>query len=224
MKLLVMLLLANAIFSSIDVLSTYVTALLLKVPVREINIFRLPILKFGREPAFTLGLIPIGSNVCFYEPLDRSDRFDREYLAYENIAIIYKLILNLSGFVFIFFLCSVFLSPTTAIGEIIQGFISFWRGVFDRTYGEQAIASTKQLIANNNLAVVLAFFNTKFIALNLMPIAPFRGFNLCLILLSAVFRQKISPNSFVFNTSLVIVMISVAKWFIYLIDSLYTWY
>lgn len=182
MALPIALLIANVACSVIDILGTYIVALLFRVTVTEVRLFRLPFLRFQLGlTAIAIGCIPIGGCVRFNsaESKARDLPESNTRLGYfEDLSPFEKLIISLGGPLAIFILCAIVLSPWHAFLETLEGFVLFFRGTFEAGFREYAFSRGHQIISSDTYSTSIALFLTKYLAINLLPLPPFRGYDL----------------------------------------------
>lgn len=221
MALLLALLVANIICSVIDTLSVYITALAYRAPVIGVELFRIPFLKFQLGSVLiSIGCIPIGGCVrfnSFKSEAGEQPAGDTDLGYFEDLGALEKLSISLSGPVVIFTVCAVLLSPGRAFGETLEGFMLFFRGAFDPGYRERAIGYSYQIVANSNYSVSIALLLTKFLAMNLLPLLPFRGFALVRYAAAWIAGRDLEVPQAIASFSVVASLGIIAPWLVHLI-------
>ncbi|MBE9117099.1 hypothetical protein IQ249_14450 [Lusitaniella coriacea LEGE 07157] len=175
---------SNIVYCFIDVISIGAIAYFFNVAIKKISFFKgwqKTIFYLGEVPIL-LGVIPVGAGVDFYsyqefvvdiEVYDRSSRLQKRLL--EDLHPLQRITICLSGSFAVFFVAAIVLNPLQASLLTLKGFEQVIRGSLDSEYAMALLKAAENTINDREFSQIFAIFLTKFLALNLLPLASFHG-------------------------------------------------
>ncbi|MEC4849545.1 MAG: hypothetical protein SAJ12_00915, partial [Jaaginema sp. PMC 1079.18] len=92
---------------------------------------------------------------------------------------------------------------------------------FNSVYSHSVFDSGNELIARESFGVVIIYCLTKFLGMNLLPIPPFRGFDLLWCLIIGFAGRELRPNPLFVSLSIQVSLVIVGWWLLALIGSIF---
>jgi hypothetical protein len=238
MILIVLLFFANLVYSFVDTVVSGCAAVALGIPIQAVNLFtgkKWWVKQLGRVEV-SIGLLPLGGHIQltlqedYYQPqesevtLGKSPGFPGGKARYwQDVNPIVRVLFTLIAPFVIWMISAIVMGPEQALASTLRGFHQIIWGAFNPEFADLLLQRGWEIHRQNlqELMELIGLLLTKFNALNLLPLAGYKGDFILRSMGTALLGYDVQPSPRFIIVSMIIMVGMAGLWAIHLLR--FTW-